>query len=137
MKKHNRKGFTLMEMLIVVAIIAILIAVAIPTFSSALTNAKAATDEANLRALKGLIVTAYLTEKLEEGTLALPESGTPKSYYLSSDGSSVQTTAGMASKSVSGSIGYECNVTGNVYTFTTDVAVPDIDASVHSFKIEK
>ena len=137
MKKHNRKGFTLMEMLIVVAINAILIAVAIPSFSSALTNAKLATDEANFRALKGLIVTAYLTEKLEEGTLALPESGTPKSYYLSSDGSSVQTTAGMASKSVSGSIGYECTVTGNVYTFTTDVAVPDIDASVHSFKIEK
>lgn len=33
-KMKNKKGFTLMEMLIVVAIIAILIAIAIPTFTS-------------------------------------------------------------------------------------------------------
>ena len=32
-RRVNKKGFTLMEMLIVVAIIAILIAVAIPVFS--------------------------------------------------------------------------------------------------------
>ena len=39
-----------MEMMIVVAIIAILIAIIIPTFKGALDRAKAATDEANLRA---------------------------------------------------------------------------------------
>ena len=46
--KRNR-GFTLMEMLIVVAIIAILIAVAIPTFNNALNKAKVGTDTANIR----------------------------------------------------------------------------------------
>ena len=46
----NNKGFTLMEMLIVVAIIAILVAIAIPTFSGALTKAREAADVANLRA---------------------------------------------------------------------------------------
>jgi prepilin-type N-terminal cleavage/methylation domain-containing protein len=50
LKKHsNEKGFTLMEMLIVVAIIAILIAIAIPTFNNSLNKAKLATDEANIR----------------------------------------------------------------------------------------
>ena len=49
-KLTNKKGFTLMEMLIVVAIIAILIAIAIPTFSSQLEKANEATDAANIRA---------------------------------------------------------------------------------------
>lgn len=34
--KQNKNGFTLMEMLIVIAIIAVLIAVAIPVFASQL-----------------------------------------------------------------------------------------------------
>ena len=49
-KLMNKKAFTIMEMLIVVAIIAVLVAIAIPTFSSALTKAKEATDVANVRA---------------------------------------------------------------------------------------
>ncbi len=49
-KLSKKKGFTLMEMMIVVAIIAVLIAIIIPTFTSALARAHAATDEANLRA---------------------------------------------------------------------------------------
>ena len=49
-KLMNKKAFTLMEMLIVVAIIAVLVAIAIPTFSSALTKAKEAADLANVRA---------------------------------------------------------------------------------------
>ena len=49
-KLQNKKGFTLMEMLIVVAIIAVLVAIAIPTFSGALTKSKEAADVANIRA---------------------------------------------------------------------------------------
>ena len=50
MHKRSHQGFTLMEMLIVVAIIAVLVAIAIPTFSSSLHKAREATDLANARA---------------------------------------------------------------------------------------
>ena len=49
MKKMNKKGFTLAELLIVVAIIAVLVAIAIPVFSSQLEKAKQSTDAANIR----------------------------------------------------------------------------------------
>ena len=49
-RKRNRSGFTLMEMLIVIALIAVLIAIAIPVFSSQLEKSREATDLANVRA---------------------------------------------------------------------------------------
>ncbi|MDO4808058.1 MAG: prepilin-type N-terminal cleavage/methylation domain-containing protein [Coriobacteriales bacterium] len=49
LKKRGAKGFTLMEMLIVVAIIAVLIAIAIPIFTSQLEKSREATDMANVR----------------------------------------------------------------------------------------
>ena len=47
--KRIRNGFTLMEMLIVIAIIAVLIAIAIPVFSSQLEKTREAADLANVR----------------------------------------------------------------------------------------
>ena len=61
-KMKNKKGFTLMEMLIVVAIIAILIAIAIPTFASSLNKARVATDEANIRAGYASVMATVLTD---------------------------------------------------------------------------
>ena len=49
MKKNNNKGFTLAELLIVVAIIAVLVAIAIPIFTSQLEKAREAVDLANMR----------------------------------------------------------------------------------------
>ena len=49
-RKRNRSGFTLMEMLIVIALIAVLTAIAIPVFASQLEKSREATDLANVRA---------------------------------------------------------------------------------------
>lgn len=59
-KLSKNGGFTLVEMLIVVAIIAILIAVSIPLVGSALEKARVATDAANERAFKASLVSSYL-----------------------------------------------------------------------------
>lgn len=60
MNKMNKKGFTLIEMLVVIAIIAVLVSIVIPTVSSATGKAKAATDAANLRSLLAEATTDYL-----------------------------------------------------------------------------
>ena len=60
-KLKNSKGFTLMEMLIVVAIIAILVAIAIPTFTNQLEKAREATDMANIRSAYAEVMAAALT----------------------------------------------------------------------------
>lgn len=58
--KQNKNGFTLIEMLIVIAIIAVLIAVAIPVFASQLEKAREATDLANVRSAYAQVSTEAL-----------------------------------------------------------------------------
>lgn len=77
-KLNNKKGFTLMEMLIVVAIIAVLVAIAIPVFNGALTKSKEAADVANVRALYAEWQVKMLTENE-----AVP---TDKTALMTSDG---------------------------------------------------
>ena len=61
MNKFNKKGFTLIEMLVVIAIIAVLVSIIIPTVSNATTKAAAAADAANLRSLQSELTIAYMT----------------------------------------------------------------------------
>lgn len=58
-QKLNKKGFTLAELLVVVAIIAILVAVAFPLFSSQLERSRESTDLANARSASSVAVGAY------------------------------------------------------------------------------
>ena len=58
--RKNNKGFTLAELLIVVAIIAVLVAIAIPVFTSQLEKSREATDAANVRSAYAEVVTHYL-----------------------------------------------------------------------------
>lgn len=67
-KIKNTKGFTLMEMLIVVAIIAILIAIAIPTFTTQLEKAREAADIANIRSAYSEAMVKYLDGAMKDGS---------------------------------------------------------------------
>ena len=62
MKKKQNKGFTLAELLIVVAIIAVLVAISIPIFTSQLKKARVAVNQANARAGEAAACAAYLED---------------------------------------------------------------------------
>ncbi len=63
--KKNNKGFTLAELLIVVAIIAVLVAIAIPIFTNQLEKARESTDAANIRDYYAEIATGLVTGDLD------------------------------------------------------------------------
>ena len=107
MKKNNNKGFTLAELLIVVAIIAVLVAIAIPVFTTQLEKAREATDKANVRSAYASVMSDYLLNadkgysmkvaahqtqpgwQGEKGTITIQVNGTEtqKSYAAKTSGS--------------------------------------------------
>ena len=100
MKKLNeKKGFTLAELLVVVAIIAVLVAVSIPIFTSQLEKARESTDLANLRAAKAAATTALLSEdKTDTVYTTLVGDGTPAGtavYYDAQNGKLVTSNTGL------------------------------------------
>ena len=115
-KKKAKSGFTIMEMLIVVAIIAVLVAIAIPTFNGSLHKAKVAADWANLRAFYAEIQLDYMTsgeynEKVPVDWHENPNYDWKSVTFLNGD--KVEMTAGICAVSFTDgegySIEYNCN----------------------------
>lgn len=61
MHKNKKKGFTLIEMMVVIAIIAILVTMIVPAVKGYRTRAAAATNAANLRSVEGQLSTLLVT----------------------------------------------------------------------------
>lgn len=81
--KKNTKGFTLAELLIVVAIIAVLVAISIPVFTSQLHKARVATDWANVRAYYAELQYDFMeTGKIDENKLREPGPNPPITSFI-------------------------------------------------------
>jgi len=61
-RRHNVRGFTLMEIIVVIAILGALAALAIPRFTGVLANSQNNTDQANIRIVESA-VELYRAEK--------------------------------------------------------------------------
>lgn len=59
---NQKKGFTLAELLIVIAIIGVLVAISIPIFNKQLEKSRDAASIANIRSAYSEAITAYMTE---------------------------------------------------------------------------
>ena len=71
-EKHiltNQQGFTLAELLVVVAIIGILVAISVPVFAAQLERSREATDMANVRVAYAEVLTAVNSGDVNESRI--------------------------------------------------------------------
>lgn len=72
-RKRNEKGFTLVELMVVVVIIGVLTAIAVPVYNNATSKAKLNAIAANLRIINGAI-SQYQMEKGDDPASTEPDS---------------------------------------------------------------
>ncbi len=122
-KKNNRRGFTLVELLVVVLILATLMAVALPLYLSSVADSSKKTCRANMQSIANAsqawkvknraanfstLTISALTPDLG-ATPQCPDAGT---YSLSASGS-VNDEAGTSTAIPTGSLGISCGFTGH------------------------
>lgn len=115
-KKLNRKGFTLAELLVVVAILGILVAISVPLFSSRMEAAKTSTDKANVRAAKAAAAAVLLSDQ-ETKTM----------YYDAENGKLVDAkpTAGYGKSTKADESGAKGTPNGNILQVIITAATAD------------
>ncbi|MCR5096309.1 MAG: prepilin-type N-terminal cleavage/methylation domain-containing protein [Erysipelotrichaceae bacterium] len=112
---NNKSGFTLAELLIVVAIIGVLVAISIPIFSSQLDKAREATDQANMRSAKAAAVAEWMTTASLEKTTYKYDAA--KGTVVTD---SIPAGYGKSNHSVDGASGIPNDGTAHYITVTVD-----------------
>lgn len=105
-KIKNRKGFTLIELIVVIAILAVLAAIIIPTVSNSITRANEARDLANARSIYAQVAIDVLANETAAGSYAVTgePAGVECRYTVATGGSSISA--------------FECNTPTGFYVST-------------------
>lgn len=124
-KLLNKKGFTLAELLIVVAIIAVLVAIAIPIFTTQLEKSREQTDAANLRAAYAVAAAAVL-DKTEGGVSAGGVELKQTGNWDYVNGEKIGTVA-LSSAPTNGPLYVNVSVTGEISITASATYTPALD----------
>ncbi|WP_051204301.1 type IV pilin protein [Butyrivibrio sp. VCD2006] len=113
---NEKKGFTLAELLIVVAIIAVLVAIAIPIFTTQLEKSREAVDLANVRSAYAEVVAEYLDSGASAATSVTVAAQQTKGNWQCA--SSAATTTIATPIGSGSSVSVPAKTAGNNYTVT-------------------
>ena len=94
---NRKQGFTLAELLIVVAIIGVLVAVSVPVFTAQRRKAVDAVNKANIRAAKAMALAAFYDDKT---VYVSSRNGTQMAYFKYTDGILVRLDTNLRSDQV-------------------------------------
>lgn len=124
MNKMNKKGFTLIEMLVVIAIIAVLVSIIIPVVGNSTVKASAATNAANLRS----VVAAVSIKYMEDPAAFNDTTDTTTTVTLtSSNGKLELPTGGTTKDTIDAPNAKSVIVGGKTYSAKTDVMTVTIE----------
>jgi type IV pilus assembly protein PilE len=126
-RNGRQRGFTLIELMIVVVIIAILAVIAMPSYTLFTNRAKRATGKAQLMALAQLEET-YFSDRKKYAPISLITSLPGNFGYLGSDGSLAASASSSSIYRLSvvqlGSVGNACSGSGTPSTDYLIIATP-------------
>lgn len=128
-QSRSKKGFTLAELLIVVAIIGVLVAISIPIFSSQLEKSRKAVDVDNCRTIRSALSVAMIDgtlrfegSNMENVAVAIFLYNTPHDHsdgYKYVDGGIYTVDSKMALAGVNDNIKKNIYINGTDYTVTS------------------
>ena len=128
-KKLNKKGFTLAELLIVVAIIAVLAAIAIPVFGAQLNKAKHNADVANVRAVYAEVLSTAMINDTDASGKVTVDMSKLNTVKLTKD-----TT--VACKNATSITVTTPGVTATVIKIDADVSFTDVSGDTVTYKAD-